>query len=71
LMHFLAGEGAVRRGGFIHIPYLPEQAARHPGEPSMGLTTIVRGLELAIEAVMTVLDRADYWDAPRVRVTLK
>jgi len=53
LMHVLAAEGAIRRGGFIHIPYLPEQAARHPGEPSMGLTTIVRGLELAIEAVMT------------------
>jgi len=52
LMHVLAAEGAIRRGGFIHIPYLPEQAARYPGQPSMGLTTIVRGLELAIEAVM-------------------
>ena len=52
LMHYLASEGNRRRGGFIHIPYLPEQAARNPGQASLALDTIVRGLELAIEAAM-------------------
>lgn len=52
LMHYLATEGNIRRGGFIHIPYLPEQAVRNPGQPSMGLETIVRGLEIAIEAAI-------------------
>ncbi|MDR3671114.1 MAG: pyroglutamyl-peptidase I [Holophaga sp.] len=52
LMHFLAGEGGGRRGGFIHVPYLPEQAARLGGQPSMGLETLVRGLEIAVAAAV-------------------
>jgi pyroglutamyl-peptidase len=53
LMHFLAEEGGKRRGGFIHVPYLPEQAARVGGQPSMGLETLVRGLELAVLAAVS------------------
>lgn len=42
------------RGGFIHVPYAPEQAACKPqGTPSMSLTEIARGLELAIQAALT------------------
>ena len=38
------------RGGFIHVPYLPEQARRAAdGTPSLPLDQIVRGLEIAIE----------------------
>ncbi|KMN34909.1 MULTISPECIES: pyroglutamyl-peptidase I [unclassified Chromobacterium] len=51
LMHALAGGPA--RGGFIHIPYLPEQAAAHPGAPSMSLDTISAGLTLALETALT------------------
>ncbi|QYY31727.1 MULTISPECIES: pyroglutamyl-peptidase I [Cupriavidus] len=53
LMHALAtpaGEGV--RGGFIHIPYLPEQAARHPGEASMSLESMVRGIRQAIATTL-------------------
>jgi len=50
LMHLLAAEGGQRRGGFIHVPFLPEQAARLNGQPSMGLETLVRGLEIAVAA---------------------
>jgi len=41
------------RGGFLHIPYIPEQAARVGGAPSMSLDDIVRGIEitLAVSAV--------------------
>ena len=41
------------RGGFLHIPYIPEQAARQGGAPSMSLDDIVRGIEivLAVSAV--------------------
>jgi pyroglutamyl-peptidase len=52
LMHHLATEGGKRRGGFIHVPYLPEQAARLGGQPSMGLETLVRGLEIAVAAAI-------------------
>ncbi|WP_174508406.1 pyroglutamyl-peptidase I [Klebsiella oxytoca] len=36
------------KGGFIHIPYLPEQAAAHPGEASMAVGTVRAALETAI-----------------------
>ena len=37
------------RTGFIHVPFLPEQAK--DGQPSMPLEEIVRGLTLAINAI--------------------
>ncbi|MDT8998741.1 pyroglutamyl-peptidase I [Paucibacter sp. APW11] len=37
------------RSGFMHIPYLPEQAALHPGQPCMPLQTMVDGVKLALE----------------------
>ena len=52
LMHHLAQEGNARRGGFLHIPFLPEQAARNAGQASMALETIVKGLELAVLAAL-------------------
>lgn len=53
LMHRLHGEGGRRRGGFIHIPYLPEQAARLGGQPSMSLDMLLSGLEAALQAALT------------------
>lgn len=60
LMHRLAaqagnatGAGSVR-GGFIHVPTLPEVAALHPGMPSMALATQVQGLQIAIETALAV-----------------
>ena len=60
LMHRLAaqagnatGAGSVR-GGFIHVPTLPELAALHPGMPSMALATQVQGLQIAIETALAV-----------------
>lgn len=47
LMHHTAGMPV--KAGFIHIPYLPEQAARFPGAASMALPDMVHGLKLAIE----------------------
>jgi pyroglutamyl-peptidase len=37
----------VARCGFIHIPFLPAQAAQRGGAPSMALGDIVRGLRIA------------------------
>ena len=45
---------AVRRAGFIHIPYLPDQAARHPGSPSLALDNLVAALRIAIETSIEV-----------------
>jgi pyroglutamyl-peptidase len=53
LMHQLAKTGGKMRGGFVHIPYLPEQAARIGAQPSMAVETIVKGLEVALETAIT------------------
>lgn len=42
------------RGGFIHIPYLPEQAIKHPGAPSMSQASVTLALEMAIGIALTV-----------------
>ena len=55
LMHRLARRAAPGvRGGFIHIPALPQQAAQHPGMASMALETQVTGIREAIRTAMTV-----------------
>ena len=42
-------EGTATRVGFIHVPYLPEQAGEKA--PGMPLETIVRALQIAVEAI--------------------
>lgn len=55
LMHRMAKHPVPgQRGGFIHIPYLPEQAARFPGQPSMSLATMVEALRVAVATALAV-----------------
>ncbi|VTU40384.1 Pyrrolidone-carboxylate peptidase [Variovorax sp. PBS-H4] len=56
LMHRLSTRPLATgvRGGFIHIPYLPEQAARFPGAPSMALDTVIAALRIAVATALTV-----------------
>ena len=39
------------KGGFIHVPYIPEQAVNHPLTPYMSKDDITRAIEAAIEAL--------------------
>jgi pyroglutamyl-peptidase len=50
LMHLIASRRLPVRGGFLHVPYLPEQAAALGGVqmPSMALDDIVRGIEIIL-----------------------
>ncbi|PDM36580.1 pyroglutamyl-peptidase I, partial [Bacillus cereus] len=54
LMHELEKRDKKIKGGFVHIPFLPEQASKYPWQPSMSLSTIRKGIELAVEVTMTV-----------------
>lgn len=51
LMRTLATRRTLRhtRGGFVHVPWLPEQ-----GAPHMALDDIVRGLRLAVQCALRV-----------------
>ncbi len=50
LMDTLAREGTLHsvRGGFIHVPWLPEQ-----GTPSMPLADVVEGLRVALQTALS------------------
>jgi pyroglutamyl-peptidase len=52
LMHALRNRRI--RGGFVHIPYSPEQAERHPGAPSLPVETVVRGLRIALQVALEI-----------------
>jgi pyroglutamyl-peptidase len=54
LAHLIATEFPDTRGGFLHIPYLPEQAARHPGAPGMPLEMVVKALQVAIGTTLAM-----------------
>ena len=51
-LHLAARRYPTLRAGFIHVPYLHEQAVDKPaGTPSMELPTLVQALESAVEAI--------------------
>ncbi|WP_430390711.1 pyroglutamyl-peptidase I [Dyella sp. 20L07] len=52
LMLHLAAQHKHARAGFIHIPYLPVQAARLANAPSMAHEDVVHGLTLALRAAV-------------------
>lgn len=52
VLHLLATEYPGVRGGFLHVPFLPEQAAARPSPvPSLPLADIVRGIAAAVRAM--------------------
>jgi len=52
LMHHAANTSL--KAGFIHVPFLPEQAADRPERPpSMALKDIIDGLRIAVEVAVT------------------
>ena len=55
LMHHAAGLPQAVKAGFIHVPFLPEQAAARPdAPPSMALDDIIAGIKLAVEVTVSV-----------------
>jgi pyroglutamyl-peptidase len=55
LMHHAAGQAQPIKAGFIHVPFLPEQAAARPdAPPSMALEDIIAGIKLAVEVTLGV-----------------
>ena len=45
------------RAGFMHIPYMTEQVINKPNTASMNLTDIVRGIQVAIGAIVDYKDK--------------
>ncbi len=52
LLYTIETKYPAMRGGFIHVPFLPEQVITKPNQPSMSLDNIVKGLTLAVAAAI-------------------
>ena len=53
LLHWLKTTNSSARGGFIHIPYMPEQAVHHPGVASMATASVILALETALQVMLS------------------
>lgn len=51
LLYYIDKKHPGVRGGFIHVPFIPEQVVTKRNMPSMDLTRIVKALEAGIKAV--------------------
>ena len=51
LMHALRSRRRLR-GGFVHIPWSPAQAARHPGAPSLPTATVAEALRIIVRTTL-------------------
>ncbi|WP_342424498.1 pyroglutamyl-peptidase I [Paenibacillus sp. FSL E2-0178] len=51
LLHHIEQHYPAMRGGFIHVPYIPEQVLDKPGKASMALGDIVKATRIAISVI--------------------
>ncbi len=51
VLHLLAERYPGVWAGFMHVPFVPEQTGDKPGQPSMPLADMVRGLTAAVGAI--------------------
>lgn len=56
LAHLLATRHPEVRGGFMHVPWLPQQAALHSGQPSMALDVMIEGVRAALDCALATVD---------------
>lgn len=54
LAHHIATRRPALRGGFIHVPYLPSMATRHPGAPSLARETLTEAVRIMAATSLAV-----------------
>jgi pyroglutamyl-peptidase len=54
LLHFINTQSKAMKGGFIHVPYSPQQVLSRPSMPSMSLSDIQKGLLAAVKACVEI-----------------
>lgn len=52
VLYTIAKNSLKIKGGFLHVPFLPEQVVARTNMPSMSLADIVCGIELALKAII-------------------
>ncbi len=52
VLYHIAKEFPDTRGGFMHVPFIPEQVVSRPNTPSMSLEDIAKGIHAALTAII-------------------
>lgn len=52
ILYTLAKELPEARGGFVHVPFIPEQVVNKANQPSMALKDITKGIEACLQAIV-------------------
>ena len=58
-LYYLAKHHPNTQGGFIHVPYVTEQVVDKPGQASMALADIVKGLKVCLETLVAYQGKTD------------
>ena len=58
-LYYLAKHHPNTQGGFIHVPYVTEQVVDKPGQASMALADIVKGLTVCLETLVAHQGKTD------------
>jgi len=59
LLHIIEKDFPEKTGGFVHVPFIPEQVVDKPNLPSMHLEDIIRALTVGIEAIVMYHGKED------------
>ncbi len=59
VLYLIDKEFPALKGGFIHVPFIPEQVIDRPDQPSMSLTDITTCLETALAAIVAFDGKKD------------
>ena len=51
VLYHIHKHNIAKKGGFIHIPYMPQQVINKPNTPYMEKERMVRGVEIALECI--------------------
>ena len=58
-LYYLAKHHPNTQGGFIHVPYVTEQVVDKPGQASMALADIVKGLTVCLVTLVAYQGKTD------------
>jgi pyroglutamyl-peptidase len=59
VLYLIDHEFPGKRGGFVHVPYLPEQVLDKPTEPCLSLDQLVTALTAGLEAIVAYTGKPD------------
>ena len=59
ILYMIDREFPGKRGGFIHVPYIPQQVVDKPNAPAMSVEDITSALSAGMAAIVEYHDKPD------------